>query len=82
MPQLSSDDPKQIILKMAWFLMLGTKPIFIRICMGSSEHNRGNMSLITDWWQNTKIPHGGIFHLNLSEYYNQITLVIPQIKFL
>ena len=44
LPQLCSDDSTQILLKMAWFLMLGTKPIFIRICMRSSEQNRGNIS--------------------------------------
>ena len=44
LPQLCSNDSIQILLKMVWFLMLGTKPIFIRICMGSSEHNRGNIS--------------------------------------
>ena len=27
--------------------------------------------LITDWWKNAKFRHGGIFHLDLSEYYNQ-----------
>ena len=37
LPQLCFNDSIQILLKMAWFLMLGTKPIFIRICIRSSE---------------------------------------------
>ena len=27
--------------------------------------------LITDWWQYAKFRHGGIFHFDLSEYYNK-----------
>ena len=44
LPPLCSNDSIQILLKMAWLLTLGTKPIFIRICMRSSEQNRGNIS--------------------------------------
>ena len=44
LPQLCSNDSIQILLKMAWFLTLGIKPVFIRICMGSSEQNHGNIS--------------------------------------
>ena len=44
LPQLCSNESIQILLKTAWLLTLGTWPIFIRICMGSSEHNRGNIS--------------------------------------
>ena len=45
--------------------------------MGSSEHNRGIMlSLIDGKMLNL---HGGIFHLNLSEYYNQISDFTNQI---
>ena len=38
--------------------------------MGSSEHNW--QYLITDWWQNAKFRHGGIFHPVLYKYYNQM----------
>ena len=38
LPQLFSNDSIQIHLKTAWFLTLGTKLIFIRICLRSSEH--------------------------------------------
>ena len=44
LPQLCSNDSIQILLKMAWFLTLGTKLTFIGICMGSSEQNRDNIS--------------------------------------
>ena len=43
LPQLCSNDSIQILLKTAWFLMSGTKSIFLRICMRSSEHNHGNI---------------------------------------
>ena len=44
LPQLCSNDSIQILLKMSWFLTLGTKPIFIRNCMRLSEQNRDNIS--------------------------------------
>ena len=61
-----------------WVITLGTKPVFIRICMRSSEQNRGNILSLTGgkicsaWRHFSKsVRHGGIFHLDLSEYYNQ-----------
>ena len=47
--QLCCNDSIQILLKMASFLTLGTKPIFIRICMSSLEQNRGNISSCSIW---------------------------------
>ena len=43
LPQLCSNDSIQILLKMEW-LTLGIKAISKRICIGSSEHNLGNIS--------------------------------------
>ena len=34
----------QIVSELLPHLCLGTKPVFIRICMRSSEQNRGNIS--------------------------------------
>ena len=44
LPQFCFNDSKQILVKMARFLTLGTEPVFTRICMRSSEQNRGNIS--------------------------------------
>ena len=33
----------------------------------------GFVDIIIDWWQNAKFRPGGIFHLVLSEYFNQIS---------
>ena len=43
LPQLCSNDCIQILLKMAWFLTSGTKPIK-KNSVGSSEYNQGNIS--------------------------------------
>ena len=40
--------------------------------MGFSEHNRGNVSSLIGG-KTLKFRHGDIFHLVLSEYYNQIS---------
>ena len=42
LPQLCSNDSIQILVKMARFLTLGIKLIFIWNCKRSSEQNRGN----------------------------------------
>ena len=55
---------------MTWFLTLGTEPIFIRICMRSSEQNRDNISSLIGG-KMLNFQHGGIFYLDVSEYYNQ-----------
>ena len=78
--QLCSHDSIQTLLKMAWFLTLGTKPIFIRICMGSSEQNRDNISsLICGKMLNFSVEAFFVlFFLNITTK----LLMISQIKFL
>ena len=79
LPQLCLSDSIQILLKMAWFITLGTKPIFIRICMRSSEHNRGIMSSLIGG----KMPNFGMEAFLILIFLNITTkLVISQIKFL
>ena len=77
LPQLCSNESIQILLKMAWFLTLGTGPIFIRICMRSSEQNRDNISsLICGKMLNFGMEAFFIFLIITTK------LVISQINFL
>ena len=79
LPQLCSNDSIQILVKMAWFLTLGTKPIFIRICMRSSEQNRDNISSMIG----SKMLNFGMEAFFISIFLNITTkLVISQIYFL
>ena len=64
---------------MVWFLTLGTKPIFIRICMRSSEQNRGNISSLIGG----KMLNFGMEAFFILVFLNiKIRLVISQINFL
>ena len=77
--QLCSNDSIQILVKMAWFLTLGTEPIFIRSCMESLEQDRGNISsLISSKTLNFGIE--GFFILNFLNITSK--LVISQINIL
>ena len=79
LPQLCYNDSIQTLLKMAWFLTLGTKPIFIRICMRSSEQNRGNISSLIGG----KMLNFGMEAFFILIFLNITTkLVISQINFL
>ena len=79
LPQLCYSDSIQILLKMSWFSTLGTKPIIIRICMMSSEQNRGNISSMIGG----KMLNFGMEAFFMLIFLNITTkLVISQIKFL
>ena len=79
LPQLCSNDSIQILVKMAWFLTLGTDPIFIRICMRSLEQNRDNISSLIG----SKMLNFGMEAFFISIFKNITTkLVISQINFL
>ena len=77
--QLCSNDSIQFLVKIAWFLTLGTKPFFIRICMRSSGQNRGNISSLIG----RKMLNFGMEGFFILIFLNITTkLVISQINFL
>ena len=80
LPQLCSNDSIQILLELSWFLTLGTKLANFYMDLYEVIRAKPWQYLITNWWQNAKFRHGGIFHLDLFEYYNH--LVISQINVL